>query len=366
MTHLPATPRKANVQTNDAAMDKAVVSSVPASMYSMAHFEAVGALAARMADSKLYGNITREQAFVILQAGMDMGLTPTAAMRGIHVIQGKMAIGSQLMVAQVQEAGHQFEIVKSEDNMAIVELTRRDTGKKHRVKFTVEDARRAGLVGKDNYRNWPRQMMLSRAISECIRYAAPECLNGMVYTPEDFGVTAVGGTLVGTPADTHASDNGWRDDVEPLFERMRTAFTSAGVEDRFAAEESKWRVRLADEEFTAMRRFTSYVESAEMRAAEILAAAKPKQDEPAADQDQQGLGLDEPPPLVAEFGHNIRQSIEQAWADIEATMYARGHDEVVTRKVLKDLRKKWAAPLSDEEILESQMAWLAERARGEK
>jgi hypothetical protein len=52
------------------------------------------------------------------------------------------------------------------------------------VSWTIADATRAGLVGKNTWRGYPRSMLRARCISEGIRAVNPGCVCG-IYTPEE-------------------------------------------------------------------------------------------------------------------------------------------------------------------------------------
>jgi len=52
------------------------------------------------------------------------------------------------------------------------------------VKWTMEDAKRAGLGNKDTWRSYPRQMLRARCVSEGIRMAMPGVVVGL-YAPEE-------------------------------------------------------------------------------------------------------------------------------------------------------------------------------------
>jgi hypothetical protein len=56
--------------------------------------------------------------------------------------------------------------------------------------FSLEDAKRAKLDGKDVWKAYPRAMLRSRAVSEVVRTAFPECIAGL-YTPEEMGAEVV-------------------------------------------------------------------------------------------------------------------------------------------------------------------------------
>jgi hypothetical protein len=52
------------------------------------------------------------------------------------------------------------------------------------ITWTFEQARKAGLTGKDNWKNYPRAMLRARVVSEGIRTVFPGVVLG-VYTPEE-------------------------------------------------------------------------------------------------------------------------------------------------------------------------------------
>jgi hypothetical protein len=55
------------------------------------------------------------------------------------------------------------------------------------VTWTVDEAARAELVSKTNWRLYPRQMLVARATSELCRYVFADVLGGLCYTPEELG-----------------------------------------------------------------------------------------------------------------------------------------------------------------------------------
>ncbi len=247
-------------------------------LYDPARFAGIGVLANNIVASKLYGNTTKEQAFVILQTGMELGIPPTAAMQGIHVIQGKGAMAGQLMVALVQRAGHRFEIMENTDERAVCKLTRGDTGIVRISTYTVEDAKKAGLVGKDTWVKFRRAMILNRCISECCRYGAPDVLGGMIYTPEDFGSTVVPGGMVlveqvepplaqpsmpppGLPPVSEMVATSGEDDIWiSLFETLKKILTEAGTEkEKYDLKLAEWTGHYNKDRSKAIPGLTKYI-----------------------------------------------------------------------------------------------------------
>ncbi len=165
-------------------------------MYNPEHFTGLAVLAENFFRSGLYKGKTKEQLFVILQMGKELGIPPTAAVTWIDVIQGQPVMGGKGLIALIQGRGHKVEILESSDVKAIVRITRADTGVAHTTTYTEQDAKAAGLLGKENYQKYKRTMILNRCISSNARYSCPDALGGLSYTPEDFGSTATPGGVV--------------------------------------------------------------------------------------------------------------------------------------------------------------------------
>ena len=56
------------------------------------------------------------------------------------------------------------------------------------VVYTLEDAKAAGLAGKQNWKAHPRAMLSWRAITEGAKVYAPDLLGGgKAYTPDELG-----------------------------------------------------------------------------------------------------------------------------------------------------------------------------------
>lgn len=128
-----------------------------------------------------------DEAFAVMVYGAELGLEPMAAMRSIFLIEGQPTCSAQLMRALIQAAGH--VLVWREVGVDRVELygRRRDTGADTVVVWTMDDARRAKLLGKGNWATYPRAMLAARATSEMARLLFADVLHGIAYTPEEVG-----------------------------------------------------------------------------------------------------------------------------------------------------------------------------------
>lgn len=140
-------------------------------------------LAGRFAKSALLPDGLRakpDDVFVTLLAGHELGLAPMAALRGIHVIKGKPILTADTMVAVVLSSGaaEYFTRVDESDESATYETKRKGAPSAQRATWTLADAKRAGLLGNDNWLKNPRAMCRARAKSILARDVYPDVLAG--------------------------------------------------------------------------------------------------------------------------------------------------------------------------------------------
>jgi hypothetical protein len=170
-----------------------------------------------LADSGLLPESYRRQPANVLWAMeyADMlGLPPMAAMTGVHVIKGRPTASAGLISALVRRAGHKLR-VRGDARSATCEIVRADDPDyTFSVTFTMDDAERANLTGKDVWKEYGTSMLKARAITQCARDACEEALFGLHYTAEELGAevdedgTIVGGTIV-PDAQVIESDQEW-------------------------------------------------------------------------------------------------------------------------------------------------------------
>ena len=148
-------------------------------------------MAVAVAKSGLFGIKTAEQGVALMLIAQAEGLHPAIAARDYHVIQGRPALKTDAMMARFQQAGGKVEW-KVYTDAEVTGVFSHPAGGSLTVTWTLEQAKRIGLAGKDNWKNYPRAMLRARCISEGIRSVYPGCVVG-VYTPEevqDFDTSA--------------------------------------------------------------------------------------------------------------------------------------------------------------------------------
>ena len=113
-----------------------------------------------------------------------LDLSPLAAAE-LSMINGRLQVSSQLLRALARRAGYLVASTYLDDQKCTAQLISRDTGQVlGEATYTMEDARRAGLAGKDNYKRNPARMMWARAPGNVIKDFAPEVALGMVTDEE--------------------------------------------------------------------------------------------------------------------------------------------------------------------------------------
>ena len=127
---------------------------------------------------------------VCVQWGQEIGLAPLQALQNIAVINGKPSVYGDAAMALVQASAvcedvqEYFEGEGTPNPIAVCVAKRR--GRKEVVaKFSVEDAKRAGLWGKTGpWQAYPKRMMQMRARGFALRDAFPDVLKGLITAEE--------------------------------------------------------------------------------------------------------------------------------------------------------------------------------------
>jgi hypothetical protein len=133
--------------------------------------------------SQLFGMKTVEQATALMLIAQAEGYHPALAARDYHIIQGRPTLKAETMMARFQQQGGKVEW-KTLTDKEVTATFSHPSGGSATITWTFEQAKQAGLTGKDNWKNYPRAMLRARVVSEGIRTVFPGVVLG-VYTPEE-------------------------------------------------------------------------------------------------------------------------------------------------------------------------------------
>jgi hypothetical protein len=133
------------------------------------------------------------QAITKILAGRELGIGPIASMTGIYVVKGRITLSAALIASLVKRSGRYDYRVEQLDAEGC-ELVFLERGKEAgRSKFTRKDAESAGLWGRtEPWRQFPRNMLFARCMSNGARWYCADIFSGPVYTPEELGAALDG------------------------------------------------------------------------------------------------------------------------------------------------------------------------------
>lgn len=133
------------------------------------------------------------QAVVKVLAGAEVGIGPVASMTNIYIVKGRTAFSANLIGSQIKRhPGYDYKVKELTDKICTITFWERDPDYSKWTElgeyaFSIEDAARAGLTGKDNWTAYPRAMLFARALSAGARTYCPDVFySHVVYTPEEL------------------------------------------------------------------------------------------------------------------------------------------------------------------------------------
>jgi len=146
--------------------------------------------------SRLFRTGSVEQALAVVLMGRELGIGPTTALTNIIISAGKPTLGAALVGALVQKSGrYRYVVTEMSDQKVAVdffEVRPRGDEKLGTSVFSMTDAARARLGNSPTWQQYPRNLLLARALTNGARWYTPSVFGGAVYDPEELGVAGVG------------------------------------------------------------------------------------------------------------------------------------------------------------------------------
>ena len=143
--------------------------------------------------SRMFG-VTQEQAAITMATGLELGFGMAGSFRYIYPIDNKPSLSSQAMLALCQRSGllEDLKVEHSHDDAGNVTgctvTVKRLNSYSITQSFTVEDAKRADLLKKSNWKSYPDDMLQWRAMAKALRLGFADVVGGL-YTPDELGLT---------------------------------------------------------------------------------------------------------------------------------------------------------------------------------
>jgi hypothetical protein len=131
---------------------------------------------------------TQAQAVVKILAGRELGLAPLESMTNIYIVNGKVALQAKIIGSLIKKSKkYDYTVKKLDDKECVIDFFQIDNkGERTHLgesSFTFQDAAKAGLVNKDVWKSYPRNMLFARSLSNGARWYASDVFSG--YTPEE-------------------------------------------------------------------------------------------------------------------------------------------------------------------------------------
>ena len=141
-------------------------------------------MATAVAASQIFPGIrTQAQAFTLMLLADSMGMHPMTALRQFDMLpNGKPAMKSEALLAQYVAAGGTYKVTERSIERAAGTFTFRANSVD--VEFTAEDAKKAGLAGKDNYLHYMADMLFWRMVARGVRSSGSGVGVGIITTEE--------------------------------------------------------------------------------------------------------------------------------------------------------------------------------------
>jgi hypothetical protein len=199
-------------------------------------FDQLAMMAEVIADSKCFGIQNAKQALALGILCQAEGRHIGEVGRDYHIISGKPTLKSEAMLARFQAAGGKVEWHEYTIESVSGTFTHPQAGSL-KVTWTIQDAKRAGLLGNPTWQKYPRQMLRNRVTAEGIRSTYPGVLSGC-YTPEeiaDLNLPVVVETVQSIQIEAPKQLQIEAPKEEPLPEQI----SSVNLMDRLLAEKTK-------------------------------------------------------------------------------------------------------------------------------
>lgn len=138
-----------------------------------------------------------QDVLVCVQWGAELGLAPMQALQNIAVINGKPSVYGDAAMAMVQNSPvcediEEYFEGEGTTNPIAVCVAKRKGRKPVVAKFSIDDAKRAGLWGKQGpWTQYPKRMMQMRARGFALRDAFADVLKGLITVEEAQDYPAV-------------------------------------------------------------------------------------------------------------------------------------------------------------------------------
>ncbi len=186
---------------------------------------------------------TPEKAMVAIMHGMEVGLTPMAALQSIAVVNGRPTIWGDGAIGLVRGSGKCEWIKERIDGegdamVAICEVKRKGEADAIKATFSVADAKKAALWGKAGpWQQYPKRMLVMRARAFALRDGFADVLRGLGIAEEVQDTPAQMRDITPPPPPRPPAPPSITHDPEEVSQAIEHEAEEAAVENEPVADE---------------------------------------------------------------------------------------------------------------------------------
>jgi len=144
-------------------------------------WQMISEVAPTMHLARIFGVASKEQAAAVMLKGYELGLSLSGSFEFIQVVEGKPSLSPRGALALIQSSPLYGGMKITEDaDKCTVWMKRADNGFEHTVTWSLDDAKRAGVVKPGSgWEKYPTNMIRWRAIGFCADVVFPDITGGM-------------------------------------------------------------------------------------------------------------------------------------------------------------------------------------------
>ena len=146
--------------------------------------EEMGCLADVFTKSGVFPDVkSQAQGIVKIMCGKELGLTPFQSLGGLYFVNGRIGIQANICSGLIRKSKrYDYTVIKLTAETCEIDFFDISTPTEPKLLgrsiFGKTEAARAGLINKDNYKNYPDSMYFARAISQGAKRYTPDALMG--------------------------------------------------------------------------------------------------------------------------------------------------------------------------------------------
>jgi len=127
-----------------------------------------------------------EAVYTAMLLMQELGFEAVSGLSSVHMIHNVPALSSRALLSLLLRRGYDLTWHERSDTAAEVTVRHPDRTGEHRVRYGIDDAKRAGLLSNRAWANMPRSMLTARALSELVSSWCADVLGGAtIYTEEE-------------------------------------------------------------------------------------------------------------------------------------------------------------------------------------